>query len=80
MRRNLSILVLLFAVLLMAACSESSKNPETTAQAATTSAAEAVSGKTAYWAMYKSAYTWANDVVPLKLESKSLTGVKNDGG
>lgn len=30
--------------------------------------------------MYKSAYSWANDLVPLKLESKDLSGVKNDAG
>lgn len=84
MRRNLSTVLLLSSVLLlMVACSDNPKNPaaETTAQATTTSAApEPVSGKTAYWAMYKSAYTWANDVVPLKLESKTISGVKNDGG
>jgi hypothetical protein len=39
-----------------------------------------VSGKTAFWAMYKSAYTWANDAVALKLESKSLPGIKNEAG
>lgn len=83
MRRNLSSVLLLFAALLTVACSENPKTPaaDTTAQAATTSGApEPVTGKTAYWAMYKSAYTWANDVVPLKLESKSLSGVKNDAG
>src|SRR5512147_1778290 len=81
MRRNLSNLLILAAALLTVACSDNPKTPatETTAQAAAT-APEPVSGKTAYWAMYKSAYTWANDVVPLKLESKTLTGVKNDAG
>lgn len=83
MRRNFSTVLLIFAALVMGACSENPKTPaaDTTAPAATTSAApEPVTGKTAYWAMYKSAYTWANDVVPLKLESKTLTGVKNDAG
>jgi len=81
MRCNLSKLLILSAALLTVACSDNPKTPtaDTTAQAAATSAAPApVTGKTAYWAMYKSAYTWANDVVPLKLESKALTGVKND--
>ncbi len=82
MRRKLSAVLPLFAALLMVACSDNPSTPaaETTAQAATTTAPEPVTGKTAYWAMYKSAYTWANDVVPLKLESKTLTGVKNDAG
>jgi len=39
-----------------------------------------VSAKTAFWQMYKQAYTWAKDVVPLKLESKELPGVKNEAG
>jgi len=39
-----------------------------------------VSAKTAFWQMYKQAYTWAHDVVPLKLESKELSGVKNEAG
>ncbi len=83
MRRNLSTVLSLLSALLMVACSDNPKTPgaDTTTQAATTSSApEPVTGKTAYWAMYKSAYTWANDVVPLKLESKALTGVKNDAG
>ena len=70
--------LLTLAVLLMTACSEA----PSTAPAGTQSAGPAtpVSGKTAFWAMYKSAYSWANDIVPLKLESKDLPGVKNDGG
>jgi hypothetical protein len=83
MRRNLSLLLLLVAALLMAACSEN-QQPQSSQAATDAKAASAtpepVTGKTAYWAMYKSAYTWANDVVPLKLESKSVAGVKNDAG
>jgi hypothetical protein len=71
-------LLTLAILLLMASCSEA---PSTTTAAAQSSAAAApVSGKTAFWAMYKSAYSWSNDIVPLKLESKDLPGVKNDGG
>lgn len=39
-----------------------------------------VSAKTAFWQMYKQAYSWAKDAVPLKLESKELPGVKNEAG
>lgn len=82
MRRNFPLFLLLSAALMMAACSDT---PKPQAEASTESAAasatpQPVTGKTAYWAMYKSAYTWANDVVPLKLESKSITGVKNEAG
>ena len=79
MRRNLSSVVIFVAALLMAACSESPKAPVTTSAEASAPAGP-VTGKTAYWAMYKSAYTWASDIVPLKLESKSLAGVKNEAG
>jgi len=83
MRRYFSSSLLLVAALLMAACSETPKPEANQASAEANAAAaapEPVTGKTAYWAIYKSAYTWANDVVPLKLESKSVTGVKNDAG
>jgi hypothetical protein len=39
-----------------------------------------VSGKTAFWEMYKSAHSWAADLVPLALESKTVPGIKSEGG
>ena len=80
MRRNLSIIVLLVVVLFAVACSEAPKPEPVEAINATSEAAGPVSGKTAYWAMYKSAYAWSNDVVSLKLESKSISGIKNEAG
>lgn len=84
MRCNLlKIVLLLFAILYVVACSET---PKTTEVQASQTASEPsgppvpVSGKTAFWAMYKSAYSWSNDIVPLKLESKSISGIKNDAG
>jgi hypothetical protein len=65
------------ALLAMAAYSEAPK-PEPAA--AENASSGPVSGKTAFWQMYKRAYSWAKDVVPLKLESKELPGVKNEGG
>jgi hypothetical protein len=50
------------------------------ASKATTAPAGPVSGKTAFWEMYKSAHSWAADLVPLALESKTVPGVKNDAG
>jgi hypothetical protein len=80
MRRNLSIIVLLAAVLFAVACSEAPKPEPVEAINATSEAAGPVSGKTAYWAMYKSAYMWSNDAVPLKLESKAISGIKSEAG
>lgn len=44
------------------------------------SASGPVTGKTAFWQMYKSAYAWASDLQPLRLESKTVPGVKNADG
>lgn len=70
------------AVLLITACSEPPKTESAAGEnsSANSGPAAPVSGKTAFWAMYKSAYSWSNDLAPLKLESKDLPGVKNDGG
>lgn len=70
--------LLAMAVLLMTACSESPKPAEATTAAA--APLSPVSGKTAFWAMYKSAYSWSKDMVPLKLESKDIPETKNDNG
>ena len=67
------------AVLLIAAFCLISISERSTVQAAGEPSGP-VSGKTAFWAMYKSAYSWSSDAVPLKLESKSISGVKNEGG
>ncbi len=76
------VVLLLFAALFLVACSESSKSPEAQASISTeaSGASAPVTGKTAYWAMYKSAYSWAKDAVPLRLESKSIAGMKNEAG
>jgi hypothetical protein len=57
----------------------SDKNPS---GAGTISQAPAapVSGKTAFWEMYKSAHAWASDLEPLRLESKSIPGIQNADG
>lgn len=41
---------------------------------------DAVSAKTAFWEMYKMAHSWASDLMPLKVESKKVAGVRNGGG
>jgi hypothetical protein len=65
------------AVLFLTACSEAPKNSGDNKAGGPSTP---VSGKTAFWEMYKSAHSWANDLVPLKLESKTIPGIKNDGG
>src|ERR1700733_11848133 len=42
--------------------------------------AEPVTAKTAFYKMFKEAHAWAPDMVPLTIEAKSLSAVKNEGG
>ena len=39
-----------------------------------------VPAKSVYWEMYKTAHTWAADLVPLAVESKVVPGTKNEAG
>jgi hypothetical protein len=66
----------------LTSCSQTPKaSPKSEAEAAKPSApASPVSGKTAFWEMYKSAHVWATDLTPLTLESKTVAGVKNESG
>jgi hypothetical protein len=50
------------------------------AASSATPSPEAVSAKTAFWEMYKMAHTWASDLVPLKVESKTVAGTRAGGG
>jgi len=86
MRKNRLQALLAFAVLVTTACGQAPKAPATkanTVEAATKPSAgplQPVSGQTAFWEMYKSAFAWARDVQPLILTSKDLAGFKNEGG
>ena len=64
--------VLLFAVLVLslASCSETPK-AAAKSDAAAEKAAAPVSAKPAFWDAYKSAHSWAPDLVPIAIESKS---------
>jgi hypothetical protein len=58
-------------------------DPATTKPAtapAATATAEPVTGKTAYWEMYKMARAWAPDLTPLSLTNKKIPGHKLQGG
>jgi len=80
MMNNLARAALVVAILLTSACSEAPKPDRKTEPEATAAPAGPVSGKTAFWKMYESAFTWARDLVPLTLESKELSGIKNEAG
>ncbi len=72
------------AVLFLSGCSSSSNSNTPSPQpAATTQAAAApqiVTGKTAFWEMYKTAHAWASDAEPIRLTMKELPGYKGAGG
>ena len=72
----------LVCVLFLTSCSQTPQaSPKSEAEAAKPAVPGGpVSGKTAFWEMYKSAHAWATDLVPLTLESKAVAGVKNESG
>jgi hypothetical protein len=79
--------VAVFVVMLsLVSCSEAPNvksaeaKPAGAGTPAETAAIDPVSGKTAFWQMYKSAHSWSADLVPLTLESKTIPGMKNDAG
>jgi hypothetical protein len=79
---RLKVMAALAVVLLAASCSQI-PNAEPKADAGSgkpAAPAGPVSGKTAFWEMYKSAHTWAADLTPLALESRAVPGAKNDSG
>ena len=86
MRSNRMKAAFIAGLLFLASCSQSSKPPAgdtSSTGSSTNEAAEpeaAVSGKTAFYEMYKSAYTWSKDITPLALESKTIPDKKNEGG
>ena len=79
MRIRLQTAIAVLAALFLASCSEQSNKTQASTNAAA-DAAGPVTGKTALWEIYKTARTWANDLAPLSLESKSPPGAKTDNG
>ena len=85
MNKRLSQASAFAAVLVLTACSEA---PKTTAEAKTETEAKKeaavppgpVSAKTAFYAMYTPARTWATDLLPLSLASNDVPGQKNAEG
>lgn len=78
---RLKAMATLVAALFLVSCSEPPKPVASPAASGNSPASGGpISGKTAFWEMYKSAYAWAPDLAPLALESKTVPGVKNDSG
>src|SRR5579862_5899047 len=85
MRKSITVAGLgVLAVLLMAGCSDSSSTPvaKNAPEPSTVSAAtpETITGKSAFWPMYKAAHNWAPDIVLIRLTAKPLSGFKNEAG
>jgi hypothetical protein len=78
----LKTVVVAATALALAACSSAPQPAATTAPEATKAPETAgpVAGKTAFYAIYKPARTWAIDLVALSLSSGELPGFKNEGG
>lgn len=76
MRNILLRAVVTIVILFLAACSEAPKDESSSASTPSVP----VTGRTAFWAMYKVAYKWASDMVPIKLESKDAPGSKSEPG
>jgi hypothetical protein len=71
----------LAVVFFLCSCSKSATPPVSQTEAGKSSASgEQISGKSAFWEMYKSAHGWSTDRVPLALESRTVPGVKNESG
>jgi hypothetical protein len=71
------------AALLFAGCNSSS-TPAVSDSSTATKTAEAppapVTGKTAYYPLYKSAFSWSPDALVTKIAAKDVTGFKMDAG
>jgi hypothetical protein len=77
------IAVSVVAVVLTGCSSSSNSSSPSPAPAVTTQAAAApqiVTGKTAFWEMYKTAHAWASDAEPMRLTMKDVPGYKNAAG
>lgn len=78
-----SLFVTASAALFLAGCSSTTPSSapqpavETPPAAATP---QIVTGKTAFWEMYKTAHAWASDAQPIRLTMKEVPGYKNEAG
>ncbi|HLJ14473.1 MAG TPA: hypothetical protein VKV15_08260 [Bryobacteraceae bacterium] len=85
MNRDCSKAAVIFAVLVLTACSQAPQPSATEAKTGPETKEAAgppvpVSAKTAFWEMYKLAHSWTTDILPLSLVSKEVPGVENGDG
>lgn len=84
MRASVLKSIVILAILITSGCSRSpnSSNAQPTSAEASTkpAATEPVTGQTAFWAMYKLAFSWARDLQPLTLDSGTLPDMKCEAG
>lgn len=82
MKHRLLIPALSAAILAWTACSSNTNKTSTVAEAKSEPAGppQPVSGKEAFYEMYKPARQWSADVLPLTLVAGEVAGVKNEGG
>jgi hypothetical protein len=74
-------LVLLTGMLALTSCTDTPNAPVASTEAPKElTPNEPVTGKTAFWAMYKPAYAWSRDLVILALGPKDLPGFKSGAG
>jgi hypothetical protein len=72
----------ILAFVMTTACSEAPKTsePKTEAKREASNPPEPVSGKSAFYEMYKPARGWASDLLPLSLASGEVPNMKNEAG
>ena len=78
-----SLFVTASAALFLAGCSSTTPSSAPQPAAETPPAAatpQIVTGKTAFWEMYKTAHAWASDAQPIRLTMKEVPGYKNEAG
>ena len=80
--KRLHITTVILAFVMTTACSEAPKTSETKTEPKKEALKppEPVSGKAAFYEMYKPARGWASDLLPLGLGNSEVPGMKNDAG
>ena len=86
-RTLLKSLIAVTAAIALTACSSqptktSAEPPDASAAAKQAPAGppQPVPAKTAFWVMYKPAFAWSSDMLPIGLKSGEVAGVKNSDG
>jgi hypothetical protein len=82
MRIRLQAVAAFLTLLFLTSCSQEPKTTQasTNPDTASATASGPVTGKAAFWEMYKSAHAWAPDLTALSLENKTVPGEKNEAG